>query len=203
MPEETLWKNNELLTLANEKTTLEPCKIALSRFSSFSGCFWISFQLYMWIWQKKKKMAKMAEVACQNPKFPLKSLSVCLSVFREIDWSQYFLPSLHVYIGRVLLVNIGLKQTLKSLITFKQTLRYSAADPAPERKKLRRSRHSWRLQTPRVNREKSELNFFGGRKARKATAAIQNFVFLKSGTVFSEVTSIPDPGNSGQQRKHG
>lgn len=41
--------------------------------------------IYVNLAKKKKKKAKMAEVACQNPKFPLKSLSICLSVFREID----------------------------------------------------------------------------------------------------------------------
>lgn len=43
---------------------------------------------------------------------------VCMCVFRgEIDLSQYFLPRLHIYVGGISLVNIGLNQTLESLIT--------------------------------------------------------------------------------------
>ena len=57
----------------------------------------------------------------------LQSLSVC-GVQGEIDLSQYFLPRLHIYVGGILLVNISLNQTLKSLITFKQTLHYTALE---------------------------------------------------------------------------
>lgn len=59
---------------------------------------------------------------------------VCVSG-KKIDFSQGFLPSLHIYFGRISLVNIGLNQTLKSLIAFKQTLHYSAVDTSSERKK--------------------------------------------------------------------
>lgn len=51
-----------------------------------------------------------------------------MCIQRETDLSQYFLPSLHIYVGKISLVNIGFNQTLKSLITFKQTLHYSALE---------------------------------------------------------------------------
>lgn len=67
-------------------------------------------------------------------------LYVCVQ--GEIDLSQYFLPRLHIYVGGISLVNIGLNQTLKSLITVKQTLHYTASDTALEREKQRKSKHS-------------------------------------------------------------
>jgi hypothetical protein len=83
--------------------------------------------------KKKKRERERSDV--RSDKHNIHSSCLYVWAQAEIGLSQYFLPSLHIYIGRLSLVNIGLNQTLKSLITFKQTLHYSAVDTVRERKK--------------------------------------------------------------------
>lgn len=80
----------------------------------------------------------MCEAGKKRPEVSRKTftaLCVYVCVQREGWFKPVFLPRLHIYVGGISLVNIGLKQTLKSLITFQQTLLYSVGDTASERKK--------------------------------------------------------------------
>lgn len=59
--------------------------------------------IYVWSWRGQ-------DVRSDTWNIYSPSLYVCVQ--GEIDLSQYFLPRLHIYVGGISLVNIGLNQTL-------------------------------------------------------------------------------------------
>lgn len=115
---------------------------------------------------------------------------VCMCALGKIDLSQYFLPRLHIYVGGISLVNIGLIQILRSWITVEQTLLSALFDAVWAQRKGERgsTAESSHLSRAKVKMRRRKWNASDTGMPRRSLGQRPWFVFLKSGAEFSSVT---------------